>query len=45
MFSGLVRGDANIQKIDKNKETIVLTVKCAPDFTNNLKIGDSIAIN
>lgn len=45
MFSGLVRGDAKIAQINKNQETITLTVKCAPDFIRNLKIGDSIAIN
>lgn len=45
MFSGLVRGDAKIAQIDKDQETITLTVRCAPDFIKNLKIGDSIAIN
>lgn len=45
MFSGLVRGDAHIKNIIKNDETILLTVSCIPDFTKNLKIGDSIAIN
>lgn len=45
MFSGLVRGDASIKKINKNDETIVLTVNCAKNFTENLQIGDSIAIN
>ena len=32
MFSGLVRGDAKIAQIDKDQETITLTVRCAPDF-------------
>lgn len=45
MFSGLVRGDAKIAQIDKDKETITLIVRCAPDFIKDLKIGDSIAIN
>ena len=45
MFSGLVRGDARIAAIDKNDETIVMTVACQPDFTKNLQIGYSIAVN
>ena len=45
MFSGLVRGDARIAAIDKNDETFVMTVACQPDFTKNLQIGDSIAVN
>lgn len=45
MFSGLVRGDAQIAQLDKKDQTIKLTVKCAPDFLQNVKIGDSIAIN
>lgn len=45
MFSGLVRGDAHIKKIDKHKQTIKLTVSCSADFTNKLAIGDSIAID
>ncbi len=45
MFSGLVRGDAHVAKIDKKQETIVLTVSCAPDFLKGVKIGDSIAID
>lgn len=45
MFSGLVRGDTHIKKIDKHKQTIKLTVSCPADFTNELTIGDSIAIN
>lgn len=36
MFSGLVRGDAHIKKIDKHKQTIKLTVSCPTDFTNEL---------
>lgn len=45
MFSGLVRGDAQIAQLDKKDQTIKLIVKCAPDFLQNVKIGDSIAIN
>ena len=45
MFSGLVRGDALIKEIDKQDKTIKLTVSCPADFTDQLKIGDSIAIN
>lgn len=45
MFSGLVRGDAQVAKIDKKQETIVLTVSCVPDFLKGVKIGDSIAID
>lgn len=45
MFSGLVRGDAYIQTISKKNQTIELTVTCTDDFTHDLVIGDSIAVN
>lgn len=45
MFSGLVSGDAHVNKIEKTGHTIVLDVETTPKIAQKLKIGDSIAIN
>lgn len=39
MFSGLVRGDARIAAIDKNDETIVMTVACHPTLLKTCKLA------
>lgn len=45
MFTGLVHGDAHIQKISQLKDTISMTVSCTPAFLTGIKLGDSIAVD